>query len=144
MSADAPCETPDQADRAGGRGSIPPLPVLEVRHGRYDLAPERLQGLDIVDVGHVEDRVLDAGARQVAARADDIVHAHLAGGEADRAEGGAFDLLVAAAGVLGAPGRAAYTAVARSDTGCGTALIPWVEGPVMVAPGGVVGMPCRA
>src|SRR6266853_1245827 len=32
------------------------------------------------------------------------------------------------------PSRAAYTAlaVARSDTGCSTVLIPWVEEPVMV------------
>src|SRR5258708_22126786 len=34
------------------------------------------------------------------------------------------------------PSRAAYTAlaVARSDTGCSTVLIPWVEEPVMVTP----------
>src|ERR1700691_2412851 len=34
------------------------------------------------------------------------------------------------------PSRAVYTAlaVARSDTGCSTILIPWVEEPVMVTP----------
>src|SRR5919112_1848794 len=34
------------------------------------------------------------------------------------------------------PSRAAYTAlaVARSETGCSTVLIPWVEEPVMVTP----------
>src|ERR1700728_1502562 len=34
------------------------------------------------------------------------------------------------------PSRAVYTAlaVARSDTGCSTVLIPWVEEPVMVTP----------
>src|SRR5258705_3174421 len=34
------------------------------------------------------------------------------------------------------PSRAAYIAlaVARSDTGCSTILIPWVEEPVMVTP----------
>src|SRR6266540_3493347 len=34
------------------------------------------------------------------------------------------------------PSRAAYTALAaaRSDTGCSTVLIPWVEEPVMVTP----------
>src|SRR3954468_20047284 len=42
------------------------------------------------------------------------------------------------------PSRAAYTAlaVARSETGCSTVLIPWVEEPVMVAPevAGLVGI----
>src|SRR5215211_24771 len=34
------------------------------------------------------------------------------------------------------PSRAAYTALAfvRSETGCSTVLIPWVEEPVMVTP----------
>src|SRR5713101_6055431 len=34
------------------------------------------------------------------------------------------------------PSRALYTALAlsRSDTGCSTVLIPWVEEPVMVTP----------
>src|SRR6266568_6576448 len=34
------------------------------------------------------------------------------------------------------PSRAVYTALAaaRSDTGCSTVLIPWVEEPVMVTP----------
>src|SRR3954453_21121354 len=36
------------------------------------------------------------------------------------------------------PSRAAYTplAAATSETGCSTVLIPWVEEPLMVAPGG--------
>src|SRR5205807_7824385 len=41
----------------------------------------------------------------------------------------------------GTPSRAAYTslAVARSETGCSTVLIPWVEEPVMITPD-VVGL----
>src|SRR5262249_47998085 len=43
------------------------------------------------------------------------------------------------------PSRAVYTALAfvRSDTGCSTVLIPWVEEPVMVAPEVVGGWDCR-
>jgi hypothetical protein len=42
--------------------------------------------------------------------------------------------VVGPVGLRRTPSRAAYTAlaVARSDTGCSTVLIPWVEEPVMV------------
>ena len=55
--------------------------TLQVRDGRYDLHPERLQGLDLVHVRHVEDEVLYTGLAHLPAKIDHIICTHSSFGE---------------------------------------------------------------
>ena len=73
---------------------------LQFRDGWDDLLPDRLQRRDLVNVGQVEDHVLDSRLSKIFAHLDYVVWAHALRTEVDAAQGSALYFRVVPAHVL--------------------------------------------